>query len=81
MLGGGLARAFLVATALLGTACREEGATADCPELPRYDLKTDAALDPSTLEALQAAEDAGCLTPPGDAEPVRAQDATADADQ
>jgi len=80
MTEGGLARALLVATGLLGTACREDGASANCPELPRYDLKSDAALDPSVVEALQAAEDAGCLTLPGDAEPIRDQDAQADAD-
>jgi hypothetical protein len=78
---GGLARAFLVATALLVAGCREDGASANCPELPLYDLKSDAAQSPSVVEALQAAQDAGCLTAPSDAEPVREQDAKADADQ
>jgi hypothetical protein len=53
--------------AMLSGGCREEGATSSCPEIPLYDLRSDAELDPQIVEAQQAAAAAGCTTLAGDA--------------
>lgn len=48
-------------------ACGEEGFEADCPEVPLYDVRSDAGLDPDIVAARQEAADRGCLTLEGDA--------------
>lgn len=61
----------LVAAAALSTAlasgCGEDGVSASCPDLPLYDVRSDAALAPGILGAREQAANAGCLTLPGTA--------------
>jgi hypothetical protein len=52
---------------LLVGGCREDGATSDCPEIPLYDVRSDAELDPNIVAARETAAAAGCLTLSGDA--------------
>ena len=60
-----------VGWALLGSvwlpACGEDGAGASCPEVPLYDVRSDAGLDPNIAALRQEAADRGCLTLEGDA--------------
>jgi hypothetical protein len=58
---------FALAFATSTYGCTEDGTTSNCPELPLYDLRADAALEPGIAEALAEAADAGCITSPGDA--------------
>lgn len=48
-------------------ACGETGFESNCPEVPLYDVRSDAGLDPDTEAARQEAADRGCLTLEGDA--------------
>ncbi len=48
-------------------ACGEKGFESSCPDVPLYDVRSDAGLDPDTEAARQEAADRGCLTLEGDA--------------
>ncbi|HEX6273927.1 MAG TPA: hypothetical protein VFZ53_12855 [Polyangiaceae bacterium] len=67
---GAAALGLLVASSAALVACGEDGVTPDCPAMPLYNVRDDAALaDADVAEARAAAVDAGCLTAPGDVEP------------
>ncbi len=48
-------------------ACGEDGSGASCPEVPLYDVRSDAGLDPDTVALREQAAEQGCLTLEGDA--------------
>ena len=48
-------------------ACGEDGSGASCPEVPLYDVRSDAGLDPGIVALRQQAAEQGCLTLEGDA--------------
>jgi hypothetical protein len=48
-------------------ACGETGFESNCPDVPLYDVRSDAGLDPDTVAARQEAADRGCVTLEGDA--------------
>ena len=56
----------LVAGACL-PACGEDGSGASCPEVPLYDVRSDAGLEPDIVALRQQAAEQGCLTLEGDA--------------
>jgi hypothetical protein len=58
---------LLVMAAAAASCAGEDGSSAKCPEIPLYDVKSDAALDPAVIEARNAAAAAECLTLEGDA--------------
>ena len=48
-------------------ACGEDGASASCPEVPLYDVRSDAGVEPDIAALRQEAAERGCLTLEGDA--------------
>ena len=51
----------------LASGCQEDGTNSHCPELPLYNLRSDAALDENIIAARETAAAAGCITLAGDA--------------
>jgi len=68
------ASVFGLTLAITVVGCGEEGATPDCPPLPRYDVRTDTndagVLTTEARARFDALKGSPCVTPPGDASTV-----------
>ncbi len=56
--------------ACIVVGCAEDGANSTCTEVPLYDVRSDAAPDKATQDAIDKAISEGCLSPPGSAKTI-----------